>query len=377
MSPNHDRNMSFRSVRILFNTPNQGLRGGPPTHLPILEHALRGLVEVYIYDYGRKSDTETMAQKIFGRIGDLARLRALCRKLCPDLIHHNSAFDHLAILRDVPLMLVAKWAKVPVFLKIHGSWPEALLPASGIFKLARQTVLRGADRIGVLSAMEKREFEEAFPDVRGKICVVKNIISSDFAAVERVEADRPTVLFLSRFIKKKGPFDLLHAAPLVLKEEPTCEFLFVGDGEDAAAFDREAAAMNLGGPVRRIPHVDNRDCLALYAKAWMFVFPTYFPEGMPMVIGEAMAAGVPIISTPTRFSRSYMTEGVHVVYNRPGDVVGLAENILKLCGDSKLRQQMSAANRKLALECFRTDCVAQEYVDIYRMVVNDGHATRV
>jgi glycosyltransferase involved in cell wall biosynthesis len=90
-----------------------------------------------------------------------------------------------------------------------------------------------------------------------------------------------------------------------------------------------------------------------------------------------MAAGVPIISTPTRFSRSCMTEGVHVVYNRPGDVAGLAENILKLCGDTKLRQQMSAANRKLALECFSTDCVAQEYVDVYRKVLNGGQATRV
>jgi len=370
-----DEGKFFPSIRILFNTLNPGLHGGQATCDPMLEEALRGLIEVRRYTYGRKSDREAIVQKTFGRIGDLVRLRTLCRRLRPHLIHHNSAFDFLAILRDAPLMLLAKREAVPVFLRLHGSLHEAFLPVSGIFNLARQTVLRTADRIGVLSEIEKCEFEEAFPLVRGKVCVVKNIINCEFAAVERQEADRPTVLFLSRFIRKKGPFDLLHAVPLVLKREPASQFLFVGDGEDADAFDSEATAMNLGDAVRRIPHVDSRQSLSLYAKAWMFVFPTYFPEGMPMVIGEAMAAGLPIVSSPTRFSRSYMTEGVHVIYSEPGDVHSIAGNILKLCQDSKLRDRMSLANRKLGLEWFTARRVVREYVDIYQEILkNSGRA---
>lgn len=373
ISPTPDLVTFSKSIRILFNTPNPVLHGGQARCDPILEQALSRKVDVHRYTYGRKSDTETLVQKIFGRISDLLRVRALCRKLRPDLIHHNSAFDHLAILRDVPLMLVAKREGVPVFLKIHGSWPEALLPKFGIFSLARQTVLKGADRIGVLSTVEKQQFEEAFPYVVGKVCVVKNIINSEFLGVERLESDHPTILFLSRFIRKKGPFDLLHAARLVLKKEPRAQFLFVGDGEDAVAFDDEAATMNLGDAVRRIPHVDSRDCLALYTRAWMLVFPTYFPEGMPSVICEAMATGLPIIATPTRFSRSYMTEGTHVVYTKVGDVEAIAANVLKLCQNSELRDRMSRANRKLARECFGRDSVVGDYVDIYREVIESAH----
>lgn len=361
---------TLRSLRILFNTPNPALHGGPPTHLPVLEKALSKLVEIQPYEYGRKSDFETLAQKVLGRIGDLARIRRMCRKVHPDLIHHNSSFDQRAILRDAPLVLLAKREQVPIFIKVHGSLPEGFRGGSMLLDRARRIVLSNADRIGVLSTAEKCEFEEAFPNVRGKVSVVKNATNPQFSAVERREADLPTILFLSRFIRKKGPFDLLHAVPLVLEKEPAAHFLFVGDGEDAEAFDREVAAMNLGPAVRRITHIINRECAALYAKAWMLVFPTYFPEGMPMVLGEAMAAGVPIISTPTRFCRSYMTEGVHVIYHQPGDVKAIAANVLKLCLDGNLRERMSTANRKLALGYFTTNDVTQEYIDVYRKVLS-------
>src|SRR5262249_14890699 len=97
-----------RPIRILFNTLNHRLHGGQATADPLLEEALRELVEVHRYTYGRKSDTEVLAQKIFGRLADLSRFRTICRELRPDLIHHNSAFDYFAILRDAPLMLLAK-----------------------------------------------------------------------------------------------------------------------------------------------------------------------------------------------------------------------------------------------------------------------------
>lgn len=367
--PTVEAGIRSTAIRILFNTPNPALRGGPPTHLPILEEALRKLVDVHSYQYGRKTDNEGWLQKAFGRSGDLFRLRSLCRALHPDLVHHNSAFDRRAIFRDAPLISVLKHENVPVFIKIHGSLSEALLPASGLFDMARRIVLQGADCIGVLSSIEKKEFEEAFPCIRGKVRVVKNIIHSDFASVERKEAERPLILFFSRFIRQKGPFDLLRAVPLVLEKESRAEFVFIGDGEDAAAFDRELATMNLGSAVRRISHIDRRESLAEFARAWMLVFPTQFPEGMPMVIGEAMAAGIPLISTETRFSRSYMTEGVHVLYTKPKDAQGIAINIVALCRDGALRKQMSTANRQLASQGFGPDDVAQEYFALYQQMI--------
>jgi glycosyltransferase involved in cell wall biosynthesis len=358
------------NLRICFNTPNVALRGGPPTHLPALAKALSQRVELHEYDYGRKSDSETLRQKIWGRLLDLYRIRTLCRRVRPDLIHHNSAFDYKAILRDAPLVLLAKREKIPIFLKVHGSLPEAFEDGSWFMKKAKRMVLSNAACIGVLSEVEKREFERAFPYVEGKICVVKNSIRAEFTAVRRQEAGRPTVLFLSRFIRKKGPFDLLRAVPLVLRAQPNAEFLFVGDGEDAEGFDREVEERNLQGSVRRISHVSEAGCIDLYSTSWMLVFPTQFPEGMPMVVGEGMATGLPIISTPTRFARSYLTEEVHLLYISTGDIQGIAQSILKLCFDPALRKSMSDANRKFAKQHFTLNSVVQEYVDLYTDLLN-------
>jgi glycosyltransferase involved in cell wall biosynthesis len=369
--------LDFRPrLRICFNTPNPALRGGPPTHLPALARALSERVDLHEYEYGRKSDGETLGQKVLGRLGDLRRIRSLCRHVRPDLIHLNSAFDYKAILRDAPLVLLAKQERIPIFIKVHGSLPEAFDDKSWLIKKARRVVLTNATCIGVLSEAEKKEFEGAFPYVQGKVCVVKNPIRAEFTGVRRQEADRPTVLFLSRFIRGKGPFDLLRAALLVLKEQPDTEFLFVGDGEQAQAFDRKVEQMNLLGPVRRISHASEAGCLDLYSRSWMLVFPSHFPEGMPMVVGEAMAAGVPIVSTPTRFARSYLTEGVHLLYNAIGDAKGMAENILKLCRESALRMSMSDANRKFAKELFALPSVTQEYVDLYADILRNQESFR-
>jgi glycosyltransferase involved in cell wall biosynthesis len=363
-----------RPIRLLFNVPSPLSHGGVATHDPTLERGLRKLAEVHTYLYSSRSDDEGMTRKVIGRSVDLARLRSLCRKLRPDLIHHNSSFDLRAILRDAPLMLLAKREGLPVFLKLHGSDPETLSASRGLVGRACRVVVGGADRIGVLSEAEKQEFEDAFPFVRGKVCVVKNAVGSEFARVEREETERPTILFLSRFVKEKGPFDLLRAVPLVLRAEPSAQFLFVGDGEDAATFDHEVGCMGLTRAVHRFPHVVNRETVAFYGKAWVFAFPTHFPEGMPMVIGEAMAAGMPIVSSPTRFSRSYMVEGVHVLTCGAGDPECLAASILRLCRDDELRKRMSGSNRKLALENFSVDRVAREYLDIYRSILGDHTA---
>jgi len=354
------------SLRILFDTPDQRLRGGPPTHLPLLESELRRFVEVHLYQYGRKSDTENLPEKVFGRAVDLIRVRSACRALRPDLIHHNSAFDRLAIFRDALLVLMANHQRIPIFIKIHGSMPEAFSTGPGLLELARKIVLRRGDGFGVLSSIEKGEFEAAFPCVRGKVWVVKNIVDADFFKVPRCEANRPQILFLSRFIRRKGLFDLLHAVPLVLKEVAAAEFLFIGDGEDATTFEREVSAMQCPS-IKLLKHTSDRD--AVFSSAWMLALPTLFPEGMPMVIAESMAAGLPVVSTPTRFSRSYLTEGQHALYCQPGDVEGIAKSIIRLCKDKTLRERMSQANRRMMSEKFTAEHVTKEFLEIYGRLV--------
>ncbi len=356
-------------IKVLFNTPNQNLSGGPPTHLFMLERALRNHVQVVPYEYGRKSDNETVWQKIFGRFRDLITTRRILLTNDVDIIHHNSAFDPRAIVRDVPLVWLAKRFKKPIFIKIHGSLPDAFTTESKIVTRCRNYVLKYATGFGVLSYAEKNEFEDEFPETKGKMHVVKNILKDTFYNVERKESEKPSVLFVSRFIKRKGVFDLLNAIPYVLEQKPSANFTFVGDGPDAAEFDRCVAAMNLQTNVKRLSAVTNTETSTYYSSAWVFAFPTHFPEGMPMVIAEAMAAGVPIVTTPTRFSRSYMKEGKHCLFTKYGDVHSIADAILTLLSDSELRVSLSEANRELS-RTFSEVAVSREFTSIYKSILS-------
>jgi glycosyltransferase involved in cell wall biosynthesis len=352
-------------IHILFNTPSPALHGGPPTHLPLLEKELRKHVKLETFEYGRRTDSENTFDKLIGRTRDLIKVRTKISRFQPDVIHHNTAFDTRAILRDAGLIWVAKRSRTPVFLKMHGSLDELFGEVSKPVEWLREMVIRNADCIGVLSAVEKNKYLNAWPFLGKRVKVVKNIIKPDFYAVQRRESEDPEILFISRFIRQKGMFDLLDAVPGVLRKFPTARFVFIGSGSDAAQFDAQVREANLSTSIKRIDHLSNAETAEYYGSAWALVFPTYFPEGMPMVIAEAMAAGVPIITTRTNFSRSYMSADDHCLFVDRGNFKSIEEQIVYLLGHCESRQRMSIHNRELA-QCFRSEVVAREFLDIYQ-----------
>jgi glycosyltransferase involved in cell wall biosynthesis len=361
--------MGKRRLRVLFDCPNPTLHGGPPTHLPLLEAELRRQVDLESFDYGRKTDTETIFEKLVARIRDLIKFRTKISRFRPDLIHHNTAFDTRAIIRDAALVCLARRYGIPVLLKMHGSLDELFGKVSSPVDCMRTTVLKNADYIGVLSDVEKSKFLTAWPSLCGRIRVVKNIIRPDFYEVERHEAQQPTVLFISRFIRQKGIFDLLEAVPGVLRKFPSARFVFVGSGNDAAEFDAKVKQKQLTPFITRMGHLNNTETAKFYSSAWTLVFPTHFPEGMPMVVAEAMAAGVPIITTKTNFSCSYMSAGEHCLFLDGKNYSSIEAQIVHLLQDRELRRRMTVNNRELA-KSFRAETVTREFLKIYEHITS-------
>jgi glycosyltransferase involved in cell wall biosynthesis len=352
-------------MKILFNAYNPALHGGPATHLRLLEEELMRQVEVRPFQYQRKSDTEPLPAKVLGRARDLARLHRLIVNERPDVVHHNSALDPRALFRDVPLSMLVRWHRVPLFLKFHGTSPETLASTSPLIRYGVHTLLDNASCIGVLSPLERTEMINAVPQVAEKVQTVKNIIDPEFFAAERSEHVSPLVLFVSRFVREKGMYDLLECVPAVLRKWPDANFVFIGSGPEDRTFDAEVSRRGLSKSVTHCPHMKNADTIRYYASAWVFAFPTEFPEGMPMVVAQALAVGVPLVTTRTRFSLSYMKEGRHCLYAGRRDPGALAEKIGMLLQDEAQRRRMSEANRLLAQE-FSPGLVANEFLTIYR-----------
>ena len=343
--------------------------------MPLLRRALERYVDVEPFRHGRATDHETTAHKVLQTVGNLASVESKILRRKPDVIHVNSAFDARSILRDAPLAVLARRHRVPLFLKAHGSFSEIIRETRMPVEFAKGILIHNISLLGVLSSVEKSEFEEFLPELKGRICVVKNVISDRFLNTDRAESEEPLVLFASRFLKEKGPFQLLDAVPAILRRVSNVRFAFLGDGPDAAAFDNEVCKRGMSGFVERLPHVGREEIATWYARAWVFVFPTSFPEGMPMVIAEAIATGTPIVTTRIRFALSYMSEYENCLYCERDDPHSLAKQVITVLTDRALRDRMTQANRSLALR-FRDDAVAREFVQLYESLVSDARQDR-
>ncbi|MFL6354907.1 MAG: glycosyltransferase family 4 protein [Bryobacteraceae bacterium] len=344
--------------------------------MPLLEAALARYVQIEPFRHGRATDDETITYKIYQTTRNLASVESKILRRRPDVIHVNSAFDARSIIRDAPLASLARWHDIPLLLKVHGSFPEMIKPTRKRIEFAKRPLIRNISALCVLSAAEKAEFESFIPQLKGRVWVAKNVISQSFLNAERCESGQPLVLFASRFLREKGPFDLLDAVPSVLERVPNAQFVFLGDGPDAPAFDAEIHSRRLTSRVERLPHVGRDEITTWYTRSWVFVFPSLFSEGMPMVVAEALATGTPIVTTRVRFALSYMTEYENCLYCERQNSQSIAQQVITILTDAALRNKMSHANRSLALQ-FRDDAVAREFVGLYRMLADKNDACKV
>jgi glycosyltransferase involved in cell wall biosynthesis len=140
---------------------------------------------------------------------------------------------------------------------------------------------------------------------------------------------------------RKGLKDIASIVPSTLEANPNITFHLVGDPADILPVVPEKARVRL----RVSPRLDGEDLVKAYHEADIFVLPSY-GEGFPNTMLEAMAAGLPIISTPVGAIPEVIEEGRNGFIIEPGDRVALKNHILSLTEDTKSRRQISMNNVK-------------------------------
>jgi glycosyltransferase involved in cell wall biosynthesis len=103
----------------------------------------------------------------------------------------------------------------------------------------------------------------------------------------------------------------------------------------------------------------------------VFVLPSY-REGVPRSTLEAMACGLPIVTTDVPGCRETVEPGANGYLVPPRDSKSLAGAILSLCADPNLRQRMGECSRRFAVEKFDVRKVNQEMAEIMGLKVSAG-----
>jgi len=172
------------------------------------------------------------------------------------------------------------------------------------------------------------------------------------------EAKVVRILFCGRLTAKKGPHLVLQALKLLHEtknETPEWKLVFVGDGPLRAHLETTVNDFGWKNKVEFLGHVPyhSAEFVEEYKKAHIYLLPcmmvNHEKEGIPGSLIEAMASGLPCISTNHAGIPSIMTTEQDGILTREGDVPAIAEALESLLRDSAIRERIGKAAAKRAL----------------------------
>ena len=317
--------------------------------------------------YGRRSRSTSALARLGEGVADLAAFARLARRERPHLVHFDSAFDRRALLRDSGYALLARALGQPVFFKFHGSDPSLVHTRSPLWRALTRFVLGTAAGVGVLSTAERTALVKEGADA-AKISVMKNVVPwRRFRSGPAPLRDRSRLLFIARLVSTKGLGDAIRAVALLAGEGRAVTLDVVGDGPERAPCAALARALGVGAAVRFLGYVPELETVDHYRTAGMLVFPTE-REGFSMTIFQALAAGLPILTTRVNAAADWLVEPDHVLWIPPHDPKAVAGKIAWLLDHPEAADRMSALGPARA-ELFDEETLAREVIDLYTSVL--------
>lgn len=174
------------------------------------------------------------------------------------------------------------------------------------------------------------------------------------------------VLFLGRLDANKSPDVLLRASRESLEKHPEAKLIFGGDGHPER-YKKLADELGIADRCEFLGWVVGEDKELLFRRAGVYCLPSK-NEGMPMSVLEAMAHGIPAVSTPVGGVPQVIENGVDGFLFPVDDEKRLSEIIGSLLDDPDLRKRIGSAGRAKIAERFDVETGVGQLVDLYERI---------
>jgi glycosyltransferase involved in cell wall biosynthesis len=183
-----------------------------------------------------------------------------------------------------------------------------------------------------------------------------------------IRPDQFVVATAAQFIERKGCWTLLDAARRLRRDHPDIRFVWLSTLPLSEPDRRRVAEYGLGDVFRHVTAAEfgplRADYLGLLRAADVFVLPS-FEEGLPLAMLEAMAIGLPVISTPVNAIPEAIVSGRDGLLVAPGSAEALAAAIARLKSSPDLRASLASAGRHRAVTEFDSRTMADVTLGVY------------
>lgn len=299
---------------------------------------------------------------------DFWRLLRTLTTVRPAVVHVPMAQNLLGLGRDLVFIAIALRRRSRVVAQVHGGGLGAFMDsAPAWFRALARPLLRRCAAFVVMTPWQAASTGAAVPPER--IVVIPHGTDDNEAPLPQAQADSFRALYVSSHLhESKGLEPLVEAAIESQRTGVTTEWEIIGawlDEEARIAVEQRTRVVN-GISFRGA--VDRAELPEAYSRADAFVFPTGPNEGFALVRIEAMAAGLPVITTEAGGGGEIVREGVEgfiVDYDAPDQIV---ERLRALRDDPERRTEVGRSARLRQRESFSAGAFESALADLWDRV---------
>jgi glycosyltransferase involved in cell wall biosynthesis len=290
-----------KRLSILVLSPDPQVHGGVSTFIESVKTYLNGCDVTSLWVGSVQNRRENILASAWRVISLPFTVMRIVRRKHFDVVHINPSLDAKSLVRDGLILLALKMAgfhKVMVYFHGWRSELAARIMHNAVLRPIFLWLLADVDRIMVLSPDFKKTLEEIGVDGRKIVFTRTMFDGGSVKAVEHIDPNpaRRSILFMSRFVAAKGVYELLKAFSRIAADFPDVDVVMAGDGPENAGLQKKTVEYGLQERVRFTGYITGDKKFILLRQCSIFALPTYFTEGMPVALLEAMGAGKPLLT---------------------------------------------------------------------------------
>jgi glycosyltransferase involved in cell wall biosynthesis len=273
---------------------------------------------------------------LFRLIPYLLRLHSVCGRV--DLVHVMANSGWSWHLFAAPAVWIAHWRGAKVVLNYRGGEAGAFFQRS--YRWVRPTLKR-VDKVLVPSGFLEAVFSERSVNTD----IVPNIINLQRFPARPVSAFRQDAPHIIVTRNLEPIYDIptaLRCFLLIQKKYPQARMTVAGSGPEKERLEKLRDDLGLASSVIFSGRIDNEKLPALYQQADLMLNPST-ADNMPISVLEALASGVPVVSTAVGGVPFLVEDGVNALLAPVGDAEALAVAALSLLGDEKRYEEIRVA----------------------------------
>lgn len=313
----------------------------------------KNLIKFGLKDIPEKLDNITI-KRIFSLIDLYLTFPKIIKTIKPDVIHCHSIDMGYIISK------ICKKYNIPIIETLHTGIHDEL--KGDKLRDFLERFLINSSKFNKIITVNELDITKS--KIKDLIFIPNGVDLEEFKFKYNKENKKIKILFVGRLEEQKGLRYLIEAISLIKDKHVNLKVLIIGEGSKKEEFEELSSSLGLNKNIFFLGAKNQKEVFKYYQSSNIFILPS-LAEGFPLTILEAWAAELPVIVTNVGGISKICKDKENALIIQPKDSEAIAEAMLTLINDTKLRDKLGKAGRKLVEQKYNWKIINNQIEKIY------------